>query len=90
MTQAWQQVRLWLEAEVVWIPKATERHRDILGSLLGPDGIQANLVPDGIHASLVPDAHLAALSIEHGLLLCSNDGDFARFRDLRWQNPLLQ
>ena len=40
------------------------------------------------HANLVPDAHLAALSIEHGLLLCSADGDFARFPDLRWLNPL--
>ena len=39
-------------------------------------------------ANLVPDAHLAALAIEHGLLLCSADGDFARFPDLRWLNPL--
>jgi predicted nucleic acid-binding protein len=31
---------------------------------------------------------LAALAIEHGLLLCSTDGDFGRFTDLRWQNPL--
>jgi predicted nucleic acid-binding protein len=39
-------------------------------------------------ANLVPDAHLAALAIEHGLILCSTDGDFARFRPLRWENPL--
>jgi predicted nucleic acid-binding protein len=37
---------------------------------------------------LVPDAHLAALAIEHGLTLCSTDGDFARFPDLMWENPL--
>lgn len=37
---------------------------------------------------LVADAHLAALAIEHGLTLCSTDGDFARFPGLRWQNPL--
>jgi len=37
---------------------------------------------------LVPDAHLAALAIEHGLTLCSTDGDFARFPELRWLNPL--
>jgi predicted nucleic acid-binding protein len=36
----------------------------------------------------VPDAHLAALSIEHGLTLCSTDGDFARFPGVRWENPL--
>ena len=37
---------------------------------------------------LVPDAHLAALAIEHGLTLCSTDGDFVKFPGLRWQNPL--
>lgn len=36
-------------------------------------------------ANLVPDAHLA---IEHGLVLCSTDGDFARFDGLEWQDPL--
>ena len=35
------------------------------------------------------DAHLAALAIEHGLILCSTDGDFARFPGLHWENPLL-
>ena len=39
---------------------------------------------------LVPDAHLAALAIEHGLLLCSADRDFSRFAGLRWENPLLR
>ena len=37
---------------------------------------------------LVPDAHLAALAIEHGLTLCSSDGDFAKFPGLKWNNPL--
>jgi predicted nucleic acid-binding protein len=32
----------------------------------------------------VTDAHLAALAIEHGLTLCSTDGDFVRFPGLRW------
>jgi uncharacterized protein len=40
-------------------------------------------------AKLIPDAHLAALAIEHGLVLCSTDGDFARFQGLKWINPLL-
>jgi uncharacterized protein len=39
-------------------------------------------------ADLVTEAHLAALAIEHGLTLCSTDGDFARFPGLRWENPL--
>jgi len=76
---AWRQVCAWLEVPVVWIPEATERHRDVLGRLLEQTTVTANLVPD---------AHLAALAIEHGLMLCSADGDFARFTTLRWRNPL--
>jgi hypothetical protein len=37
----------------------------------------------------IRDAHQAALAIEHGLTLCTADGDFARFPGLRWENPLL-
>jgi len=39
-------------------------------------------------ADLIPDAHLAAIAIENGFVLCSSDRDFARFPGLRWQNPL--
>jgi toxin-antitoxin system PIN domain toxin len=39
-------------------------------------------------ANLVPDAHLAALAMGHGCVLCSTDMDFARFPKLKWQNPL--
>ncbi|GIW41635.1 MAG: ribonuclease VapC [Candidatus Binatia bacterium] len=37
---------------------------------------------------LVTDTHLAALAIEHGCELHSNDNDFERFPGLRWRNPL--
>ena len=76
---AWRQVAAWLDSDVAWIPQPTERHREILGALLATAGVQGNLVPD---------AHLAALAIEHGLMLYSTDGDFARFPNLRWENPL--
>lgn len=76
---AWRQVAAWLDSSVSWIPQPTERHREILGGLLANAGAQGNLVPD---------AHLAALAIEHGLVLCSTDGDFGRFPGLRWENPL--
>ena len=79
--QAWHQVTSWLDLHKVWIHNPTERPRDILHSLLEVPGVQGNLVPD---------AHVAALAIEHGLALCSTDGDFARFPGLRWQNPLQQ
>jgi predicted nucleic acid-binding protein len=37
---------------------------------------------------MVSDAHLAALAIEHGLEICSNGSDFARFSEVRWINPV--
>ena len=77
---AWKQVESWLDLPVVWVPHATERHKEILGRLLAGAAFRSNLVPD---------AHLAALAIEHGLALCSADGDFARFSGLRWENPLV-
>ena len=79
MLDAWAQVTGWLSADPAWIPQATERHAEVLGQLVALPGIRGNLVHD---------ADLAALAIEHGLILCSTDGDFARFPGLRWQNPL--
>ncbi|MBS1856467.1 MAG: PIN domain-containing protein [Acidobacteria bacterium] len=77
---AWAQVEHWLSARNAWIPVPGTRHQEILGRLL--TGL-------GGGAKLIPDAHLAALAIEHGLDLCSTDGDFARFNGLRWVNPLI-
>jgi hypothetical protein len=77
--QAWRRVLAWLEQPNVWVPLETERHAEVLGALLEQTGATANLVPD---------AHLAALAMEHGLILCSTDGDFARFSGLRHENPL--
>jgi uncharacterized protein len=79
MAEAWRQVRAWLACETTWTPQPMERHADLLDELL--------TLP-GVHANLVPDAHLAALAMEHGLTLCSTDGDFARFPSLRLLNPL--
>jgi hypothetical protein len=79
VADAWNQVTEWLACAGAWIPEPGERHAEILGELMRSSVTQANLVPD---------AHLAALAMEHGLLLCSTDGDFARFPGLRWTNPL--
>lgn len=77
--RAWQQVRAWLACGPAWIPVPTERHADLLESILPRiDG----------RAQLVPDAHLAALAMEYGLVLQSSDHDFARFPGLRWEDPL--
>jgi len=75
---AWAQVEDWLSAPPAWIPVATDRHRDVLSQLL----------PAVDRPELVGDAHLAALAIEHGLMLASADRDFGRFEHLRWLNPL--
>jgi toxin-antitoxin system PIN domain toxin len=79
VTDAWRQVEDWLSAEAAWVPVPSERHAEVLGELLRLRHMTSRLVPD---------AHLAALAIEHGLTLCSTDGDFAKFRGLRWENPL--
>lgn len=79
LAAAWDQVEGWLRQPCVWIPQPTEAHRETLGRLVADAGGRG---------SLVPDLHLAALALEHGLTLCSTDADFARFRGLRWENPL--
>lgn len=79
VASAWKQVEEWLGCAPAWIPQPTDRHREVLGPLLLGHAPRANLVPD---------AHLAALAIEHGLIVCSTDGDFARYPGLRWENPL--
>ncbi|HET6997461.1 MAG TPA: TA system VapC family ribonuclease toxin [Solirubrobacterales bacterium] len=78
LSHAHAQVRSWLALPNTWIPSPTEAHARILGELL--EGERSH--------RLVPDAHLAALALEHGLVMCSSDGDFARFPGLRWENPL--
>jgi toxin-antitoxin system PIN domain toxin len=79
MSDAWRQIEAWLACDTAWVPSPGERHAAILARLLAGPGVVGNLVPD---------AHLAALALEHGLELASNDGDFARFPGLRWTNPL--
>jgi uncharacterized protein len=69
----------WLVQPAVTVLDPTERHASVLRSLLSPLGTAGNLTSD---------AHLAALAIEHGAVLCSTDTDFSRFPGLRWENPL--
>lgn len=77
--QATELIAEWLALPAVWTPGATERHVQLFTKLLGEAGSGGNLVAD---------AHLAALSVEHGLMLCSTDRDFAKFTGLNWHNPL--
>ncbi|HZV49143.1 MAG TPA: TA system VapC family ribonuclease toxin [Candidatus Dormibacteraeota bacterium] len=77
--QAWSYVSDWLACETVWVPNPTDRHAAVLGSLIASYQLRGNLVTD---------AQIAALAIEHGLTICSADTDFARFREVRWLDPL--
>ena len=73
-------VRTWLARPQTALIHPGDRHADILFDLL--EGV-------GSAGNLTTDAHLAALAIEHQAELHSTDADMARFRGLRWTNPIV-
>lgn len=72
-------VRAWLAQPVVQILEPRADHLEHVLTLLESLGTAANLVTD---------AQIAALVLESGAVLHTTDGDFLRFADLRWLNPL--
>jgi toxin-antitoxin system PIN domain toxin len=72
-------VSAWLSRSNVSILSSTDRHWTILSGLLPKHRVRG---------SLITDAHLAALAIEHGATLCTNDRDFLRFPGLKVEFPL--
>jgi uncharacterized protein len=72
-------VKEWLAAPNVSILTPGETHAQLVFNFLDELGTAGNLTTD---------AHLAALAIEYRAELASTDTDFARFRGLRWFNPL--
>lgn len=76
---AMDRIDAWLAQDNVRIVRETQDHWETLKSLVDRAGTAANLTTD---------AHLAALALTHDAALVSCDTDFARFRDLRWENPL--
>jgi toxin-antitoxin system PIN domain toxin len=73
-------VESWLGQPSVTLVHPGPRHFGLLREFLLQSGTGGNLTSD---------AHLAALAIEQGAELCSSDTDFARFRKLKWSNPLV-
>ena len=69
----------WLALDNVRVVREKENHWGLMRGLVADSGTAANLVTD---------AHLAAIAISHDATLASCDGDFARFNELRWENPL--
>jgi hypothetical protein len=77
--RVWRVVESWLSHPNVWTPYPTATHDAVIRPFI------LNLVRQ---PNDVTDAHLAALAIEHDLILASADRGFARFPGLRWFNPL--
>ena len=78
-TQAVGHVRHWLRYDHITTINPGADHLALL---------QQNLNVIGAGGDLVPDAHIAALAMEHGAAVYSNDSDFGRFPGLQWRNPL--
>lgn len=76
LSDAIAEVKRWFSAPNVTPLFATPRHWDELETI-------------GWTGPAISDAHLAALAIEHGCELHSNDTDFAKCPGLNWKNPLV-
>jgi uncharacterized protein len=79
VAEAARDVRAWLACPQVAIIHPTEAHADLFLGFITTLGKAANLTTD---------AHLAALSLEYQSRIASTDTDFARFKGVRWFNPL--
>ena len=77
--QAIVHVQEWLDYEHISTIHPGARHLALL---------QRNLDAIGAGGNRVPDAHIAALAMEHGAEVHSNDADFGHFPGLRWRNPV--
>lgn len=71
-------VEEWLEQPACQIISPGGRHMSILRGLI---------LSGQASGPLVMDAHLAALALEHGAILCSTDKDFSRFEKVKIFNP---
>lgn len=68
-------VKSWLAAPNVTLLQVTPLDWDALAKI-------------GWTGAALSDAHLAALAIEHGAVLHTNDTDFQQCAGLQWHNPL--
>lgn len=81
LKEAIERVQSWLDQSCVRLIHATDQHWELFQQMLRAGNATANLVAD---------AHLAALAVEHNCVLHSTDPDFARFRGLKWKNPIAE
>lgn len=79
VAEAWRTASALLEQPAARVVAAGPRHAAIASELLATPGLRSEDVPD---------VELAALAIEHGLVLASRDSGFRRFAGLRVLDPL--
>jgi toxin-antitoxin system PIN domain toxin len=79
LREAVERVQSWLDQPCVRVIQPTDQHWLLFQQMLRAGNATANLVSD---------AHVAALALEHNCVLYSSDTDFARFRGLKWKNPV--
>jgi toxin-antitoxin system PIN domain toxin len=79
MPQALAVVDEWMKLPNVRMLSAGDRHWSFFRDML---------LNGSVRGKLTSDAVIAALALEHGGVVYSNDRDFARFSGLRWVNPL--
>jgi uncharacterized protein len=79
LNEACSRVQSWFEQPCVQLIQPTDQHWALFQKLLKEGNAVGNLISD---------THLAALAVEHNCVLQSTDTDFARFRSLKWENPI--
>jgi hypothetical protein len=97
----WAFLRVSTNARLTRRPLAVSAAFEIVGELIAQPNVTI-IDPGSRHVEILrsvavesrvsgphmTDAVLAALAIEHGAILASTDRGFARFKGLRWVNPL--
>lgn len=78
-TQAIQVVDGWLRQPNVELIAPADAHWDNLKTMISKGNAGSDLTTD---------AHIAALAADYGLIVHSNDTDFARFPNIKVVNPL--
>ena len=81
LKEAIDRVQSWLDQPCVRLIQSSDQHWPLFQQMLRAGNATANLVSD---------AHLAALALEHNCALYTTDADFARFRGLKWKNPVAE
>ncbi|MFN8186155.1 MAG: TA system VapC family ribonuclease toxin [Gaiellales bacterium] len=79
VSRGWEVAAAYLSQPAVRVVAAGTRHATIAGELAATPGLRSEDVPD---------LEVAALAIEHGLVLATHDHGFRRFTGLRVVDPL--